>query len=69
MHQRKYAAEILKRFDMADCNHAVTPSEPRLNLSKSETEEDVDPTKYRSIIGSLTMSLIVFHLLKFQLFL
>ncbi|MCI30279.1 gag-pol polyprotein, partial [Trifolium medium] len=31
----------------------MSPSEPRLQLSKSENEENVDPTQYRRIIGSL----------------
>ncbi|GAU40455.1 hypothetical protein TSUD_141350 [Trifolium subterraneum] len=31
----------------------ITPYEPRLQLLKSETEESVDPTQFRSIIGSL----------------
>jgi hypothetical protein len=53
MHQKKYASEILKRFDMIDCNHAITPSEPRLQLSKCEDEDNVDSTKFRSLIGSL----------------
>jgi hypothetical protein len=53
MHQKKYASEILKRFDMENCNHAVTPSEPRFQLSKCENEDSVDPTKFRSLIGSL----------------
>ncbi|CAJ2632822.1 unnamed protein product [Trifolium pratense] len=53
MHQRRYASEILKKFDMQNCNHAVTPSEPRQQLSKSVEEAEIDPTKYRSLIGSL----------------
>ncbi|GAU26641.1 hypothetical protein TSUD_102510 [Trifolium subterraneum] len=53
MHQRRYASEVLKRFEMDNCNHAITPSEPRLQLSKSEEEAEVDPTQYRRLIGSL----------------
>ena len=34
MHQRKYAGEILKRFEMEECNSTSTPAEPRLQLSK-----------------------------------
>jgi hypothetical protein len=52
-HQRKYAGEILKRFDMEHCNHATTPSEPRLQLSKNGEEAEIDPTQYRRLIGSL----------------
>ena len=53
MHQRRYAMEILKRCDMEHCNAATTPAEARLQLSKSEDEQDVDPTQYRRLIGSL----------------
>jgi hypothetical protein len=53
MHQRRYAAEILKKFDMENCNHAVTPADTRLQLSKDDEEGDVDLTQYRWLIGSL----------------
>ncbi|XP_073222482.1 secreted RxLR effector protein 161-like [Cicer arietinum] len=45
--------EILKRCDMEHCNAATTPTEARLQLSKSEDEQDVDPTQYQRLIGSL----------------
>ena len=38
MHQRKYALEILKRCDIEHCNAANTPTELRLQLSKSDDE-------------------------------
>jgi hypothetical protein len=50
MHRKRYATDILKRFDMVNCNHAVTPYEPRLQLSKCEDENSVDTTKFRSLI-------------------
>jgi hypothetical protein len=53
MHQRRYAIEILKRCDMEHYNDAITPSKARLQLSKSEEEQDVDPTQYRRLVGSL----------------
>ncbi|GAU11617.1 hypothetical protein TSUD_346090 [Trifolium subterraneum] len=53
LHQKKYANEILKRFEMDQCNPALTPSEPRLQLSKESEEKDVDSTEYRRLIGSL----------------
>ncbi|GAU20588.1 hypothetical protein TSUD_297610 [Trifolium subterraneum] len=53
LHQKKYASEILKRFEMDQCNPALTPSEPRLQLSKESEEKDVDATEYRRLIGSL----------------
>ena len=53
MHLRRYAGEILKRFEMKECNSTSTPTEPRLQLSKDPEEDDVDPTQYRRLIGSL----------------
>ena len=35
MHQRRYTGEILKRFEMEECNSTSTPAEPRLQLSKT----------------------------------
>ncbi|WJX72888.1 hypothetical protein P8452_56724 [Trifolium repens] len=53
MHQKRYASEVLKRFDMVNCNHAVTPAEARLQLTKGSEDADVDPTQFRRLIGSL----------------
>ncbi|XP_050888548.1 secreted RxLR effector protein 161-like [Lathyrus oleraceus] len=53
MHQSRYASEILKRFKMEDCNVALTPAKPRLQLMKDSNEDDVDPIQYRRLIGSL----------------
>lgn len=53
MHQRRYALEILKKFEIEHCNAAIIAAEPRLQLSKNENEEDVDPTHYRMLIGYL----------------
>lgn len=44
MHQRRYALEILKKFEMKHCNIPITPVEPRLKLSKEYDEKVVDPT-------------------------
>ncbi|XP_050874957.1 secreted RxLR effector protein 161-like [Lathyrus oleraceus] len=38
---------------MENCNASISPTEPRLQLYKNEDEEDVDPTQYRRLIGSL----------------
>lgn len=51
LHQRKYASEILKIFEMKDCNATSTSTEPRLQLMKDSNEDDVDPTQYRRLIG------------------
>ncbi|CAJ2677087.1 unnamed protein product [Trifolium pratense] len=53
MHQTRYASEILKKFEMDKCNVALSPAEPRSQLTKCAEEEDVDPTFYRKLIGSL----------------
>ncbi|XP_024638361.1 uncharacterized mitochondrial protein AtMg00810-like [Medicago truncatula] len=53
MHQKKYATNILKRFNMMGFNPASTPSEVNLKLVKNEDEELVDPTLIKQIIESL----------------
>ncbi|KOM56838.1 hypothetical protein LR48_Vigan10g273000 [Vigna angularis] len=53
MHQSRYVLDLLKRFEMVDCNAANTPAELGLRLEKEPNEEAVDPTAYRSIVGSL----------------
>ena len=53
MHQRRYALEILKMYDIEHCNSTITPYEGRLQLSKSEDEQNVDHTQYKILIGSL----------------
>ena len=51
--QSAYAAKILETASLTGCNPTCTPMEPRLNLSKLSTAPAVDPTLYRSIVGSL----------------
>lgn len=46
MHQRTYAFEILKKFEIKHCKVVVTPAKPRMQLSKDEHEYDVDPSQY-----------------------
>jgi hypothetical protein len=53
LHQKKYVADILKRFHMSNCNPAITPMETGVKLSKNSEDELVDPTLYKQIIGSL----------------
>ena len=53
LHQKKYATDILKRFNMLDCNSATTPCEPGIKLSTGEDTNLVDSTLYRQLIGSL----------------
>lgn len=53
MHQKRYAIEILKRFEMEDCNATLAPTEPRFQLSKDLDEDNANSTQYRRLIGSL----------------
>ena len=45
--------EILRRFDMLDCEAMATPMGTNMKLLFDETSELVDMTQYRHIIGSL----------------
>jgi len=51
--QKKYAIDILKRFKIMSATPLCTPIEIGLKLCKSENEESIDGTLYRSFIGSL----------------
>ncbi|XP_014660662.1 uncharacterized protein LOC106804323 [Setaria italica] len=51
--QAAYAAKLLERAGMSGCNSTQTPMETRLKLSKKSSNPPVDPTLFRSIVGSL----------------
>jgi len=53
LHQTKYAAEILKKFNMLDCNSSITPADANIRNEVTEEDEGVDPTMFRMLIGSL----------------
>jgi hypothetical protein len=53
LHQTHYAKRILELGGMTGCNPAHTPMEKKLKLSRESTAEEVDPTLYRRLIGSL----------------
>jgi hypothetical protein len=53
MHHKKYAYDILKRFNMLSYNLASTPAEVNVKLVKNEYEEPVDPTLFKQIVGLL----------------
>nr|GEY53489.1 hypothetical protein [Tanacetum cinerariifolium] len=44
---------ILKKTGMEDCNACKYPMEPKLELTKYEAGDPVDPTEFRSIVGAL----------------
>jgi Reverse transcriptase (RNA-dependent DNA polymerase) len=51
--QRSFALKILKECGMDECNPAQAPMEARLKLRKNSNFPPVDPTRYKSIVGSL----------------
>ena len=53
MHQMKYASDILKRFNMMNCNPSSSPAETNVKLLMNEEEEYVGPTLFKQIVGSL----------------
>ena len=54
LNQKKYASEILARFDMEECNIVVTPADGKFtDTVEGEGEESVDDTLYKQVIGSL----------------
>jgi hypothetical protein len=54
IHQTKYVYDLLARFKMEDSKSVGTPIEQNHKLgSEISDDEDVDPTLYRAIIGSL----------------
>lgn len=46
MHQMKYASDILKRFNMMNCNPSSSPAETNVKLMMNEDEEPVNPTLF-----------------------
>ncbi|KAG6514813.1 hypothetical protein ZIOFF_025186 [Zingiber officinale] len=53
MTKEQYAKEVLKRFRMDDCNPVNTPVDCGTKLSKSDEGKTVDPTCFKSLVGSL----------------
>ncbi|KAL4568673.1 hypothetical protein LXL04_024288 [Taraxacum kok-saghyz] len=50
--QRKYAADMLTRFNMRDCNAVVNPMVPGCKLQHDDAEP-VDETVFKQLVGSL----------------
>ena len=50
--QRKYAQEVLERFNMGQCNSVQNPMVPGFKLTRDEGVR-VDGTFYKQIVGSL----------------
>ncbi|CAL5327713.1 unnamed protein product [Camellia sinensis] len=51
--QKKYAREILKKFQMEECKAINTPMGQKEKLSKEDGASKVDEGYYRSLIGCL----------------
>ncbi|XP_048447292.1 uncharacterized mitochondrial protein AtMg00810-like [Pyrus x bretschneideri] len=51
--QRKYAQEILERFNMDQCNSVLNPIVPGYKLTKDEGGIEVDGNVYKQMVGSL----------------
>ena len=51
--QKKYASEILKRFNMSNCKTAPTPVITGLKLSKDDEGSTVNPTPFKRLVHSL----------------
>eukprot|EP00253_Pinus_taeda_P036605 PITA_36605 len=51
--QGRYATKILKRFRMEDCRPMATPMITNWKKIDASEGEDVDPTLYKQLIGSL----------------
>jgi hypothetical protein len=53
IYQKKYAKEILKKFQMEECKTVSTPMNQKEKLSKEDGFDKVDEGYYRSLIGCL----------------
>jgi hypothetical protein len=51
--QAKYAKDLVKRFGLDGKSYACTPMSTNVKISVDLTSKQVDPTLYRSMIGSL----------------
>jgi hypothetical protein len=62
--QKKYAGELLNKFDMTECNTVSTPMEHNFKLTSKEGNEFEDATKYLSkVLSILLPPNQTFHLL------
>ena len=51
--QKSYVKEILKKFKMHDCKPISTPMKCGIKLSNYDKGKYVDPTFFKSLVGSL----------------
>lgn len=50
--QRKYAQEVLERFNTNQCNPVLNPIVPGIKLTRDENGIRIDGTFYKQIVGS-----------------
>ena len=53
MSQAKYLKDILEKFGMSDASPCKTPMPTKITLTEDTNGIPFDPSKYRSMIGSL----------------
>ncbi|WVY89158.1 hypothetical protein V8G54_034672 [Vigna mungo] len=53
LHQQRFINEVLKRFNMIECNSTTIPVIANLKLTNQSEEENVDASLYKQIIRSL----------------
>jgi len=51
--QEAYWKSILNKFNMEKCNPVSTPVDCGIELSKHDEGSNVDPTYFKSLVGSL----------------
>lgn len=51
--QKKYAADLLKRFSMTNCEVAATPMNINEKLQREDGTERANPRLFRSLVGGL----------------
>ena len=49
----RYTLDVLKRFNILNCNSTSTPTNTRSNLKKDEESKLVNPTLYKQMMGCL----------------
>ncbi|XP_050920458.1 secreted RxLR effector protein 161-like [Lathyrus oleraceus] len=52
LHQLKYELELLKRFELPNCNGAIKPSKENYKLDSDPECDDVDATTFKQLVGS-----------------
>jgi Reverse transcriptase (RNA-dependent DNA polymerase) len=56
--QKKYSKEIIEKFKMTECNSVGTPIATRMKLTKECDEKPIEPTIFKSLVGSLRYLII-----------